>query len=81
MGCFVSKGPLTFSPFAFLVAAPAFIRQVLLEIGKIVWPSRKDVLLTTIVVFAITFVFSVFFFVADQFLMFAVRGVLGIGDV
>ncbi|KGJ08543.1 preprotein translocase subunit SecE [Paracoccus sphaerophysae] len=48
------------------MANPAqFISQVRAEAAKIVWPTRREVVTTTIMVFIMAALFSVFFFLVD----------------
>ena len=48
------------------MANPAqFISQVRAEAAKIVWPPRREVVTTTIMVFIMAALFSVFFFLVD----------------
>lgn len=42
-----------------------FISQVRAEAAKIVWPGRREVVTTTIMVFIMATLFSVFFFIVD----------------
>ena len=42
-----------------------FISQVRAEAAKIVWPTRREVVTTTIMVFIMAALFSVFFFLVD----------------
>ena len=42
-----------------------FIQQTRTEIGKISWPSRREVVLTTVMVFLLAVVASTFFFSVD----------------
>ncbi|SIS65943.1 preprotein translocase subunit SecE [Phaeovulum vinaykumarii] len=42
-----------------------FIQQVRSEVGKVVWPTRREVVLTTIMVFTMAALTSVFFFFVD----------------
>ena len=42
-----------------------FISQVRAEVGKISWPTRREVVTTTIMVFIMASVASVFFFLVD----------------
>ena len=42
-----------------------FIQQTRTEIGKIVWPSRREVLLTTVMVFLLAVFAATFFFTVD----------------
>ena len=42
-----------------------FMQQVRSEVGKVVWPTRREVLLTTVMVFIMAALTSVFFFLVD----------------
>jgi preprotein translocase subunit SecE len=42
-----------------------FLQQVRTEVGKVVWPTRREVVLTTIMVFIMAALTSVFFFIVD----------------
>ena len=42
-----------------------FIQQVRAEISKVVWPSRREVLITTAMVFALATLAAVFFTIVD----------------
>ena len=42
-----------------------FIQQVRAEIAKVVWPTRREVLLTTVMVFVMASLTAVFFFLVD----------------
>ena len=56
-----------------------FLRQVRQEVGKVTWPTRKETTVTTIMVFVMVAIASVFFLLADQVMRVAVSYVLGIG--
>ncbi len=56
-----------------------FIREVRAEIGKVTWPSRKETLITTGLVFALSGLAALFFFVADQAIGVGVRALFGVG--
>ncbi|MFH6782189.1 MULTISPECIES: preprotein translocase subunit SecE [Methylobacterium] len=56
-----------------------FLQQVRDEGRKVTWPTRKETLVTTLMVFVMVVVASVFFTVVDQVLRYAVTLVLGIG--
>ena len=56
-----------------------FFRQVRQEVSRVTWPSRKETLVTTGMVFAMVFVAALFFFVVDQIMSQAVRLALSIG--
>jgi preprotein translocase subunit SecE len=61
-----------FSPFKFL-------QEVRSETDKVTWPTRRETLITTGMVFVMVFVASIFFFFADLGIRFLVTLVLGIG--
>jgi preprotein translocase subunit SecE len=42
-----------------------FLQQVRSEVGKVVWPTRREVLVTTIMVFIMAALTSAFFFLVD----------------
>ena len=53
-----------------------FIQQVRAEVSKIVWPTRREVLLTTVMVFIMASLTAVFFALVDVFIRFGLAGVL-----
>ena len=56
-----------------------FVRQVRQETSKVVWPSRPEVVRTTILVLIMTSILAVFFLGVDQVLGRAVKFFLGLG--
>lgn len=42
-----------------------FLQQVRSEVGKIAWPSRREVALTTVMVFVFATLTATFFFLVD----------------
>ncbi len=42
-----------------------FIQQTRAEIAKVVWPARREVLLTTVMVFVMATLTAIFFFFVD----------------
>ena len=56
-----------------------FIRQVRQEVSKVTWPSRKETIVTTVLVFLMVFICAVFFLVIDQILSWGVHLILGMG--
>jgi preprotein translocase subunit SecE len=58
---------------------PEFFREVRQEVMRVTWPTRKELTLTTSMVFLMVFVVALFFFVVDEALSQAVRLVLDIG--
>ena len=57
-----------------------FITQVRQETSKVTWPTRKETLVTSAMVFVMVALMSIFFFFVDQVLAFGVRHVLGFGS-
>ena len=60
--------------------AAEFVQQVRQELSRVTWPTRKETLVTTAMVFAMTFIAAVFFFVVDQMLSNGVRFLFGLGQ-
>lgn len=54
-----------------------FIQQVRAEVAKIVWPTRREVILTTIMVFIMATLTAIFFAVVDILIRTGVQGLLG----
>jgi preprotein translocase subunit SecE len=61
-------------------SAVEFVQQVRQELSRVTWPTRKETLITTGMVFLMVFVAAAFFFVVDQVLSYAVRLVYGLGQ-
>jgi preprotein translocase subunit SecE len=55
-----------------------FLQEVRAEGQKVTWPTRKETTVTTIMVFVMVVVSSLFFLGADQIMRIAVSLVLGI---
>ena len=53
-----------------------FIQEVRAEIAKVVWPTRREVVLTTIMVFIMAALTAVFFFLIDLLIRTGLTGVL-----
>lgn len=56
-----------------------FFQQVQAETAKVTWPTRRETLITTGMVFVMVLLASVFFLVVDQILRFGVSQLLNIG--
>ena len=56
-----------------------FVREVRQEMAKVTWPTRKELVVTTVSVFAMAIAAALFFFLVDQVIAVAVELVLGIG--
>jgi len=56
-----------------------FIQQVRAEGAKVVWPTRRETLVTTGLVLLMVILASLFFLTVDEVLHFAIGFALGIG--
>ena len=56
-----------------------FIQQVRAEAAKVVWPTRKETGLTTVMVFIMATIGAVFFFLVDQVIALGIDQVLRLG--
>lgn len=54
-----------------------YLREVRAEAKKVTWPSRKETTMSTVAVFIMVFLASVFLYFADQVLAVALRFILG----
>jgi preprotein translocase subunit SecE len=59
--------------------AAEFIQQVRQETSRVTWPSRKETMVTTGMVFLMVFIAAGFFFLVDQALSNGVLLLFGIG--
>jgi preprotein translocase subunit SecE len=62
---------MAFSPFKFL-------QEVRTETAKVTWPTRRETTITTIMVFVMVALASIFFFLSDQIIRYLVTFLLGI---
>jgi preprotein translocase subunit SecE len=62
---------MAFSPFKFL-------QEVRSETAKVTWPTRRETTITTMMVFVMVALASVFFFAADQIIRYLITLILGI---
>jgi preprotein translocase subunit SecE len=56
-----------------------FVREVRQELAKVTWPTRKELAVTTVSVFAMAIAMALFFFVVDQIIAWIVQAILGFG--
>jgi preprotein translocase subunit SecE len=62
---------MAFSPFKFL-------QEVRSETAKVTWPTRRETTITTIMVFVMVALASIFFTVADQIIRVIITYILGV---
>lgn len=56
-----------------------FLQQVRTETSKVTWPSRRETMISTVMVMAFACLAAIFFFASDQVMAFAIELILGIG--
>jgi preprotein translocase subunit SecE len=56
-----------------------FIEEVRQEVSRVTWPTRKETVVTTAMVFVMVFIAAGFFFVVDQVFSAGVRLIFGLG--
>jgi preprotein translocase subunit SecE len=56
-----------------------FIREVRQEVAKVTWPTRKETLITTGLVLAMSALAAIFFLVVDKLVQLASRLIFGLG--
>jgi len=54
-----------------------FTRQVRQEVSKVTLPTRKETVVTTVLVFIMVFICATYFLIVDQVLSTVVRYILG----
>ena len=55
-----------------------FLQQVRSEVGKVVWPTRNETMVSTVMVLAMVALASLFFLAADQVIAWLVQLMLSI---
>ena len=56
-----------------------FVREVRQEMAKVTWPTRKELVTTTAMVFVMAILAALFFFAVDQVIAWVIQLILGIG--
>lgn len=56
-----------------------FLREVRAEVARVTWPSRKETMVTTGLVFAMAALAALFFFVVDQVIGVGIRALFNLG--
>lgn len=62
------------------IAPMEFFRQVKSEARKVTWPTRQETVSSTIAVFIMVVIASLFLFATDQVLSFLIKVLLGLGN-
>jgi preprotein translocase subunit SecE len=61
------------------ISPAEFAREVRQEVARVTWPSRKETMVTTGMVFLMVFIAAAFFFAIDQLFAWIVPLVEGVG--
>ena len=56
-----------------------FLQQVRSEASKVTWPTRRDTMISTVMVFIMVFFAALFFFAADQLMGWLIGLILHVG--
>ena len=57
-----------------------FVQQVRVEAAKIIWPTRRETVTTTIMVFVMAALFATFFFLIDSIVSVGLKLILTIAS-
>jgi len=66
---------LASKPLSWIAALRQFWREVALEMKKVSWPTRAEVINTTIITIVVVFFFAAFLWVSDTGLSYLIHGV------
>jgi preprotein translocase subunit SecE len=55
-----------------------YVREVRSEVAKVTWPTRRETMVTTAMVFIFVVIAALFFLVADKVIAFVVQLLLGV---
>ncbi|MBE0529248.1 MAG: preprotein translocase subunit SecE [Rhodospirillales bacterium] len=56
-----------------------FVQEVRQEVAKVTWPTRKETMVSTAMVFLMVILAAVFFFLVDEILAVGMRLIFGFG--
>jgi|TARA_B110000444_G_scaffold172649_1_gene161485 preprotein translocase subunit SecE len=56
-----------------------FFKQVRQETSKVTWPTRKETMISTVMVFVMVIIAALFFFAVDQVLSMGIKLIFGLG--
>jgi preprotein translocase subunit SecE len=57
-----------------------FLQQVRAETAKVVWPSRRETMISTVMVLVMAALASIFFLLADLLISYGVSFLVGVGS-
>jgi len=56
-----------------------FLQEVRTEASKVTWPTRRETMISTGMVFVMVVIAATFFFVVDEILSYGVKLIFGLG--
>jgi preprotein translocase subunit SecE len=56
-----------------------FLQEVRTEGSKVTWPTRRETMISTAMVFVMVILAAIFFFVVDEILSYGVKLIFGLG--
>lgn len=56
-----------------------FVRQVRREVNRVTWPTRKETMISVVMVMVMVVVCAVFFLIIDNLIAMAIEWILGLG--
>lgn len=56
-----------------------FVQEVRQEVAKVTWPTRKETMVSTAMVFLMVILAALFFFLVDEILAIGMRTIFGFG--
>jgi|TARA_R110000787_G_scaffold62722_1_gene141686 preprotein translocase subunit SecE len=56
-----------------------FVREVRQEASKVTWPTRRETMISTVMVFVFSIIAALFFLLVDKVLQFGVKFLFGFG--
>jgi preprotein translocase subunit SecE len=57
-----------------------YLRETRAEVAKVVWPTRREVVLTTAMVMLMATIFATFFFFVDLLIRFGLEAILNLAS-
>lgn len=57
-----------------------FVRQVRQEVSKVTFPTRRETLISALMVLVMVTVAALFFLLTDNLITFVIRSILGFGE-
>ena len=65
--------------FSMMIKNPVeYIREVQSEVRKVTWPTRRETMITTSMVFIFVVIAALFFVLADKVISFVIQLLLGV---